>query len=166
MTQIFIKLAPGKTSAARNNTRTSVSPGVFRQTRSLVDHISPHLPVDWLYLVGGFNPSEKYEFVSWDNYSHYMEVIKFHGSKPPISIALTTRDTTDFLSGMKHRVWPHEIKVDWAKGLPWSPYNRPYFLDCALKVTEILHTIQTLESFKPCPQAVLPNSMTASGRNP
>ena len=93
-----------------------------------------------------------------------MEVIKFHGSKPPISIALTTRDTTDFLSGMKHQVWPgippttHEIKVDWAKGLP--------FLDSALKVTEILHTIQTIESLKPCPQAVLPNSMTASGRNP
>jgi hypothetical protein len=24
-------------------------------------------------LVGGFNPSEKYEFVSWDDYSQYME---------------------------------------------------------------------------------------------
>ena len=27
-------------------------------------------------LVGGFNPSEKYEFVSWDYYSQYMEKIK------------------------------------------------------------------------------------------
>jgi hypothetical protein len=26
----------------------------------------------WL-LVGGFNSSEKYEFVSWDDYSQYME---------------------------------------------------------------------------------------------
>ena len=26
-----------------------------------------------LCLVGGFNPSEKYEFVSWDDYSQYME---------------------------------------------------------------------------------------------
>ena len=24
-------------------------------------------------LVGGLNPSEKYEFVSWDDYSQYME---------------------------------------------------------------------------------------------
>jgi hypothetical protein len=23
----------------------------------------------YIYMVGGFNPSEKYEFVSWDNYS-------------------------------------------------------------------------------------------------
>jgi len=27
-------------------------------------------------LVGGFNPPEKYEFVSWDYYSQYMEKIK------------------------------------------------------------------------------------------
>jgi len=33
------------------------------------------------YLVGGFNPSEKYEFVSWDDCSQYITVIKFHGSK-------------------------------------------------------------------------------------
>jgi len=26
-----------------------------------------------LGLVGGFNPSEKYEFVSWDDYSQHME---------------------------------------------------------------------------------------------
>jgi hypothetical protein len=25
------------------------------------------------WLVGGFNPSEKYDFVSWDDYSQYME---------------------------------------------------------------------------------------------
>ena len=29
-------------------------------------------------LVGGFNPSEKYEFVSWDYYSQYMESHKIH----------------------------------------------------------------------------------------
>ena len=29
-------------------------------------------------LVGGFNPSEKYEFVSWDDYSQYMESHKIH----------------------------------------------------------------------------------------
>ena len=28
---------------------------------------------DWEILVGGFNPSEKYEFVSWGYYSQYME---------------------------------------------------------------------------------------------
>ena len=31
------------------------------------------LQVIYIYLVGGFNPSEKYEFVSWDDYSQYME---------------------------------------------------------------------------------------------
>jgi hypothetical protein len=36
-----------------------------------------------LWLVGGFNPSEKYEFVSWGYYSQYMESQKNHGSKPP-----------------------------------------------------------------------------------
>ena len=29
-------------------------------------------------LVGGFSPSEKYEFVSWDDYSQYMESHKIH----------------------------------------------------------------------------------------
>ena len=29
-------------------------------------------------LVGGFNPSEKYEFVSWDDYSQYMGSHKIH----------------------------------------------------------------------------------------
>jgi hypothetical protein len=36
-------------------------------------------------LVGGFNPSEKYEFVSWDDsiFPSMMEShSKFHGSKP------------------------------------------------------------------------------------
>ena len=30
------------------------------------------------YLVGGFNPTEKYEFVSRDDYSQYMESHKTH----------------------------------------------------------------------------------------
>ena len=29
-------------------------------------------------LVGGFNPSEKYEFFNWDDYSQYMEKSKNH----------------------------------------------------------------------------------------
>ena len=29
-------------------------------------------------LVGGFNPSEKYEFVNWDDYSQYMEKSNIH----------------------------------------------------------------------------------------
>ena len=32
------------------------------------------------YLVGGFNPSEKYEFVSWITIPNIWKVIKFHGS--------------------------------------------------------------------------------------
>ena len=35
-------------------------------------------------MVGGFNPSETYEFVSWDDYSQYMEKKKTC-SKPPTS---------------------------------------------------------------------------------
>ena len=35
----------------------------------------------YLMLVGGFNPSEKYEFVSWDLFlPNIWNVIKFHGS--------------------------------------------------------------------------------------
>ena len=30
------------------------------------------------HLVGGFNPSEKYEFVSWYDYTQYMESHKSH----------------------------------------------------------------------------------------
>ena len=29
-------------------------------------------------LVGGFNPSEKYELFNWDDYSQYMEKSKIH----------------------------------------------------------------------------------------
>jgi len=36
-------------------------------------------------LVGGFNPSEKYEFVSWDYYSLYMEWKNKTCPKPPTS---------------------------------------------------------------------------------
>ena len=37
-----------------------------------------------LNLVGGFNPSEKYDFVSWDDdIPNLWKHIKFHGSKPP-----------------------------------------------------------------------------------
>jgi hypothetical protein len=34
-------------------------------------------------LVGGFNPSEKYEFVSWDDYSQYMESHKIPWFQSP-----------------------------------------------------------------------------------
>ena len=44
-----------------------------------------------MLLVGGFNPSENYEFVSWDNeIPNIWKVIKFHGSKPPTRIRLST----------------------------------------------------------------------------
>ena len=46
-----------------------------------------------IYLVGGFNPSEKYEFVSWDYYSQYMESHKkpwFQTKKPDIYIYIYT----------------------------------------------------------------------------
>ena len=50
---------------------------------SLSDKHRPHSPPyggskPFFYLVGGFNPSEKYEFVSGDYYSQYMESHKNH----------------------------------------------------------------------------------------
>jgi hypothetical protein len=40
-------------------------------------------------LVGGFNSSEKYEFVSWDDdIPNIWNFIKFHGSKPPTRYSL------------------------------------------------------------------------------
>ena len=39
-------------------------------------------------LIGGFNPSEKYEFVNWDDdYSQYMEKC----SKPPTSLLIANK---------------------------------------------------------------------------
>ena len=35
-------------------------------------------PVDIIWLVVSANPSEKYEFVSWDYYSEYMESHNFY----------------------------------------------------------------------------------------
>ena len=37
------------------------------------------------FLVGGFNPSEKYEFVSWDDYSQLNGKSSNSCSKPPSS---------------------------------------------------------------------------------
>ena len=39
-------------------------------------------------LVGGFNPSEKYEFVSWDDYSQYMETSKNVPNHQPVWLIL------------------------------------------------------------------------------
>ena len=38
----------------------------------------------YLLLVGGFNPSEKYEFVSWDCSSQYMETQKNVPNHQPV----------------------------------------------------------------------------------
>ena len=44
------------------------------------------------YLVGGFNPSEKYKNVTWDDdIPNIWTVIKFHGSKPPTSMLYLNR---------------------------------------------------------------------------
>ena len=54
-----------------------------------VNSSKPQSPISHFHLVGGFNPSEKYDFVSWDDSSQYMEVIKFMFQSPP------TRNGTD-----------------------------------------------------------------------
>ena len=49
--------------------------------------------INWL--VFSTYPSEKYEFVSWDDYSIYGK-IKFHGSKPPSSKNIIAIDGSGF----------------------------------------------------------------------
>jgi hypothetical protein len=41
-------------------------------------YIYTYIYIHIYVLVGGVNPSEKYEFVSWDFYSQYMESHKTH----------------------------------------------------------------------------------------
>ena len=55
----------------------------------------PSLP--YIKLVGGFNPSEKYYIVNWDDDSQYMENKKY--SKPP------TRKDIHTPSGFTARYW-------------------------------------------------------------
>ena len=42
------------------------------------------------FLVGGFKPSEKYEFVNWDDCSQYMGKIKVMFQSPPTSFVAAT----------------------------------------------------------------------------
>ena len=72
-----------------------VSEPKYERSFSLPENVMSHL------LVGGFNPSEKYEFVSWDDYSQDMEshnpfmfqttnqfgFIWFHGKTTPTNIS-------------------------------------------------------------------------------
>jgi len=43
------------------------------EVRALIGNVNRQFTRPRDGLVGGFNPSEKYEFVSWDHYSQYME---------------------------------------------------------------------------------------------
>jgi len=55
-----------------------------------------------IWLVVSTYPSEKYEFVSWDDYSQYIENKKC--SKPPTSIT-------------SHKIWGHHLNGPWCYGL-------------------------------------------------
>jgi hypothetical protein len=60
-----------------------------------------------LHLLGGFNSSEKYEFVSWDyDIPNIWKVIKFHGSKPPISHDLHGYVAADLLP-----IYPSDLQA-------------------------------------------------------
>jgi hypothetical protein len=43
------------------------------------------------YLVGGFNPSERYELVSWDHYSQYMDKHVLKKNHQPDSFLISWR---------------------------------------------------------------------------
>ena len=47
--------------------------GCWNRSLNLVSIITIVMCVENILLVGGFNHSVKYEFVSWDDYSHCME---------------------------------------------------------------------------------------------
>ena len=49
----------------------------------------------WPYLVGGFNHLEKYEFVSWDDYSQYMGKLSSHvPNHQPVIVVAYLRPST------------------------------------------------------------------------
>ena len=105
-------------------------------------------PAKWCVclLVGGFNPSEKYEFVSWKYYSQYMEKYEKNKkcSKPPISLYVSSSQThhsvnqtisqgpmfhsgTDkFISGC-FRYGPHPPCWEWTCATCRRPKFRSWF---------------------------------------
>ena len=105
-------------------------------------------PAKWCVclLVGGFNPSEKYEFVSWNYYSQYMEKYEKNKkcSKPPISLYVSSSQThhsvnqtisqgpmfhsgTDkFISGC-FRYGPHPPCWEWTCATCRRPKFRSWF---------------------------------------
>ena len=59
---------------------------IFMTTSQEIILFKPH----YLLLVGGFNPSEKYEFVSWDCSSQYMETQKNVPNHQPVYMYIYT----------------------------------------------------------------------------
>ena len=63
-------------------------------------------------LVGGFNPPEKYEFVSWDYYSQYMESHKSH----------VPNHQPDYINHIKS---PYRSFLKWEYTIPIYTPNHP-----------------------------------------
>ena len=69
-------------------------------------------PYVMIKLVGGFNPSEKYEFVSWDYYSQHMESHKIPwGSTPPTSYDSSYSHCCWFIAYENH-YWPSLLTIN------------------------------------------------------
>ena len=66
------------------------------------------------YLVGGFNPSEKYYIVNWDDYSQYLENKKC--SKPPTSWGLPFEMSLGYVLGEPRSLLHYSTPV-----CVWSP---------------------------------------------
>jgi hypothetical protein len=65
----YVKLPEGKPTKGLNQDETPTISAFLYHGQWAPVQFEGDKPI----LVGGFNPSEKYEFVSWDYYSQYME---------------------------------------------------------------------------------------------
>jgi hypothetical protein len=81
--------------------------------------------IQWVFLVSGWNPRKRMEFVSWDNFSQYMEIHKTC-SKPPTrfacvgSIRLSTSYKPTYLrSTTRIRPKPHFFQANLRGPCSW-----------------------------------------------
>ena len=77
------------------------------------------LLMDIIMLVGGFNPSEKYEFVNWDDDSQYMEKYK-SCSKPPTSHPNSLTKTRSSVLHFSGRVASQSATAGRRWDSPWA----------------------------------------------
>ena len=109
--------SPVRRVSLRVTLASSSSPKM--ETPSEMRKLHKNLCKTWLYLHTGWwltYPSEKYEFVSWDDYSQYMENLS-KCSKPPTSIYC-------HISTLHN---PHNWSCSWVYLCLVIPYNSCFY---------------------------------------